>query len=235
MPINIKNLNFSFNETKIFENFNLEIRSGEITTILGPSGCGKTTLLNIISNILQPHSGNIALPNDQVLSLIFQEARLLPWLNVLDNILFTIQDKNSSSIDRALHYLKEMGLEKHKDKYPGQLSGGMSQRVSIARAFTYPSNTILMDEPFKGLDFQLKLNILNLFNKLWSEDNRTAIFVTHDVLESLLIGDNIVILKGSPVKVYRIIKNSIPKNERTLENIELLSMEKELYKTLSQL
>lgn len=235
MPINIKNLNFSFNETKIFENFSLEISSGEITTILGPSGCGKTTLLNIISNILHPHSSEISVPNDQVLSLIFQEARLLPWLNVLENILFAIEDKNRTSLNRALHYLKEMGLEQHKNKYPGQLSGGMSQRVSIARAFTYPSNTILMDEPFKGLDFQLKLNILNLFNKLWSEDNRTAVFVTHDVLESLLIGDNIVILKGTPANIHKTIKNPIPKSERTLDNLELLSIEKKLYKTLSQL
>lgn len=235
MPIRLSNIHFSFNNNEIFKNFNLEIKSGEVTTILGPSGCGKTTLLNLISKLLTPQKGEVFTPKDQTLSLIFQEARLLPWLNVLDNVLFTMNSKDSNAVKRSLHYLNEMELDKHIKKYPAQLSGGMAQRVSIARAFSYPSNTILMDEPFKGLDFQLKLNIMNLFNKIWSEDNRTAVFVTHDVLESLLIGDNIVILKDNPAKIHKTFNNTIPKDERTLDNIELLTMEKKLYETLSKL
>lgn len=235
MPIKIEDLSFSFNGNEVFKNFNLEIGSGEVTTVLGSSGCGKTTLLNLIANLLEPIEGTIHTPKNQKLSLIFQEARLLPWLNVLDNILFAMGIKDEEAINRSLHYLNEMGLRGHINKFPNQLSGGMAQRVSIARAFTYPSNTILMDEPFKGLDFQLKLNILKLFNQIWAEDNRTAVFVTHDIIESLLIGDNIVILHGNPTTVYKTLKNEIPKSERNMDNIKLLTMEKELYKTLSNL
>lgn len=235
MAINICNISFSYHGSIIFNNFNLKISSGKITTILGPSGCGKTTLLNLLSGILKPDSGIIEYPENQKLSSIFQEHRLLPWMNILDNVLFTMNSKNTNDQKRCLHYLEEMGLENHLNKFPNQLSGGMAQRVSIARAFSYPSNTILMDEPFKGLDLQLKLNILDLFNRIWSEDNRTGIFVTHDILESLLIGDKIIILTDTPVRIFTIINNEIPKNERSLKNPELLNMEKKLYTILSQL
>lgn len=235
MAISINNISFSYTDSQIFKNFNLEISTGEVTTILGPSGCGKTTLLSMISGIIKPDNGEVIYPKNQKLSSIFQEHRLLPWMNVLDNVLFTMDNGNDDNIKRSFHYLKKMGLKDHLNKYPNQLSGGMAQRVSIARAFSYPSNTILMDEPFKGLDLQLKLNIINLFNSIWSEDSRTGVFVTHDIIESLLIGDKIIIFTEAPVKIYKIITNSIPKDKRTLENLELLNMEKELYTLLSQL
>lgn len=230
MKIDLKNISFSYNSLQIFKNLDLVIPKGKVTVILGPSGCGKTTLLNLISGVLEPDKGNIQIPENFTLSYLFQEPRLLPWNTVSQNIKFVLDALTNEVADfRTSHYLKELELNSFADYYPWQLSGGMKQRVSIARAFAFPSNTILMDEPFKGLDLALKLNLFKLFNRVWREDERTAIFVTHDIHEAILLGDEIIVLTNTPVSVKKKFKNTTPLNERSLHNSEILSLERELY------
>lgn len=221
MDINIKNIDFSYKNLNIFENLNLTIKKGRVTVILGPSGCGKTTLLNLISGVISPQNGIIEIPKNLKLSYLFQEPRLLPWKNVKNNIEFVLDslDKNEKK-SRIEHYLKEMELKKFKDYYPNQLSGGMKQRVAIARAFAFPSNTILMDEPFKGLDLPLKLNLFKLFNRVWREDERTAVFVTHDIKEAVQLGDDIIVLTKRPSQIKKIYRN---------DNSDPMALERELY------
>ncbi len=230
MNIDLRNISFSYDNLDIFKNLNLVIPKGKVTVILGPSGCGKTTLLNLISGVLNPDEGEIQIPLDFTLSYLFQEPRLLPWNTVSQNIRFVLDSLPENMAEtRTNHYIRELELNNFSDYYPWQLSGGMKQRVSIARAFAYPSNTILMDEPFKGLDLALKLNLFKLFNRVWREDERTAIFVTHDIHEAILLGDEIIVLTSSPVKIKKKFTNSTPLNDRSLHNSEILALERELY------
>lgn len=233
MDIRINNLYFSYKNLTIFKNLNLTIKKDRVTVILGPSGCGKTTLLNLISGVLTPDKGEIHIPEKLKLSYLFQEPRLLPWKNVEKNISFVLDSLNTKERNYRLeHYLRELELEKFRQYYPNQLSGGMRQRVALARAFAFPSNTILMDEPFKGLDLPLKLNLFKLFNKVWREEERTAIFVTHDIQEAIQLGDDIIVLTKAPVTIKKKYTNPLPYNQRVLHNSDILSLERELYKLL---
>ncbi|MCT4544683.1 MAG: ABC transporter ATP-binding protein [Vallitalea sp.] len=222
--IQINNLYKSYDNLKIFEDFNLKIDNGQIICLLGPSGCGKTTLLNILSGIENYDKGNITGISDSF-SYIFQETRLLPWLTIEDNIKFVLKSNNNLEItDIVNRYLDVVQLSEYKNYYPSQLSGGMKQRVSIARAFAYESDILLMDEPFKGLDYELKKKLINAFLSLWKYDNRTVLFVTHDIDEAILISDIIYILDGRPVKVKNRLKIDIPREERNTEDKEFIEL-----------
>ena len=164
-----------------------------------------------------------------ILSSIFQEPRLLPWLTVMQNVLYVLDPKHPRNKEKAIYYLKQMDMDKYLEFYPGELSGGMAQRVSIARALAYKSNTILMDEPFKGLDIELKLQLINLFNKTWTNENRTGIFVTHDILESILVSDEILVVNKKMSNDIKRIVNPIKRNDRKIENPLIFPLEKELY------
>ena len=233
MSIELKNLGFQYGNLEIIKDLSLSIRRGRVTVLLGPSGCGKTTLLNLISGNLKPNSGIVEVPKNIKFSYIFQESRLLPWKNVEDNIKFVLESLPNKEKDQKIkHLLSELELIDFRNYYPCQLSGGMKQRVAIARAFAYPSNTILMDEPFKGLDITLKFKLFELFNKVWRKEQRTAIFVTHDIQEAIQLGDDIILLTQKPVLVKKQYINPLPYNKRQLHNSEILTLEKELYKLI---
>jgi len=190
--VQIKNLYKAYDKNTVLENLNMNFMKNKITVVTGPSGCGKTTLLNIISGIEKPDSGEVIM-RDNSISYIFQEDRLLPQLTVYQNIAFVLKSNMkqvdmNSIIDKYLTLVK---LTEAKDKFPSQLSGGMKRRVAIARAFAYKSRLLLMDEPFKGLDDKLKKEIIEQFLRVYSEDKRTIIFVTHDMKEAELLGDTI--------------------------------------------
>ena len=229
MSLIIKNLNKSFHDLNLFKDFNIEIQENTISCILGPSGCGKTTLLNMIGNTIQPESGQFEGFNNKVLSYIFQEPRLLPWKTVKENISFVVKEEEltenkSIIIDK---YIKLVELSDFAKYYPAQLSGGMKQRVAIARAFSYPSNLILMDEPLKALDLKLKLNLIKAFRRIWQFDKRTVIFVTHDIDEALLLGNNIYVFSKAPVKIIE--KFTITDKDRSLNNPEIIELKNKIW------
>ena len=232
MSLKIENLNKSFQNINLFQDFNFEIQENTISCILGPSGCGKTTLLNIISNTVKQDSGNFTGYKDKIISYIFQEPRLLPWKTVKENVSFVIKDQalteeKSKIIDK---YLRLVELENFADYYPSKLSGGMKQRVAIARAFSYSSDLILMDEPLKALDLKLKFNLMKAFRRIWQTDKRTVLFVTHDIDEALLLGNDIYVFSKAPVKIKE--KFTITNKDRTLNNPEVIELKNKIWEVM---
>jgi len=191
--VQLKNLNKSFGDNKVLVNLNLNFEKNKITVVTGPSGCGKTTLLNIISGIEKPDSGEVIL-KDHSISFIFQEDRLIPDLTVYKNIEFVLKSTLTEQEVKPIieKYLELVKLTEAKDKYPEQLSGGMKRRVAVARAFAYRSDLLIMDEPFKGLDDKLKKEIIDEFLRIYNQDKRTVILVTHDMDEAVFLGDAII-------------------------------------------
>jgi len=231
----LKNISKSFGELTVFRGFNMEVEENKIISILGPSGCGKTTLLNLMSGILKPDSGEIVGFEDKRISYLFQEPRLLKWKTAYENIDFVLKDvmakeEREKSIEK---YLKAMDLVEYRNYYPKEMSGGMKQRVAMARAFAYPSDVLLMDEPFNSLDMELKFGLMRYFIELWEIDRRTVFFVTHDVHGALMLGDEIYILSKKPTVIKEIIYNEMPKKERSLKSKYILSLEERLYQHFS--
>lgn len=193
-----------------------------ITVILGQSGCGKTTLLRLLANLESCTKGSITIDstcNDKV-GLVFQENRLMPWLTVEDNIMFSLKDKNPDTIK---NYLDIMGLYDFRKAYPNQISGGMAQRVSIARTLAYDPEIILMDEPFAALDYFTRQNLQQELLKIYAIYKKTIIFITHNVDEALLLGHKILILKDGLIETeYDISDMDYPRdiNEQSLIDIK---------------
>jgi len=229
MSLRIDNLNKKYDDISLYRDFSISFTEGILTCILGPSGCGKTTLLNIIGGITLPDNGNLSGFNGKVMSYIFQDPRLLPWKTVTGNIEF-VMNRSMTAIERKKEsdrLIRLVELDAFADYYPSQLSGGMRQRVSIARAFACPSNIILMDEPLKGLDIALKQNMIRSFSRIWKTDRRTAIFVSHDVDEVLMLGEEIMVMSQPPVKIVS--------HESIKEPVEFRRPETTQYKRLKQI
>ena len=201
MNINIRNLNKAYGSEQIFKNFNIEFSDDNINCIVGKSGCGKSTLLNIIAGIIDIQGGEINGAALSDISYIFQEDRLIEWLNVKENLELTLKKYFDSSIlDAKIDEVLEIdGIYNIKNKYPNELSGGMRQRINIARAFGKPSKIILMDEPFKSLDYKLKYTIIDEFKNLLNKEKRMVILVTHDLDEAIYFQGNIFVFNNKPV------------------------------------
>jgi NitT/TauT family transport system ATP-binding protein len=221
VKLNIKNINKSYNDKIIFENFNIDFYKDEVNIIMGKSGCGKSTLLNIISGVNKNDGEEINYLKKLGISYIFQEDRLIEWLSVEENIKLVIKKMYSKKhVDKLCdEYLKLVGVSEYKNYYPQMLSGGIRQRINIARAFIYPSKVIVMDEPFKSIDIKNKKNIMDNFKLLLKKENRTVIFVTHDIEEAIYLGDKITILGGSPIKIKKNINDC---NHLNKEDVAIL-------------
>lgn len=193
--IEIRDLIKKFNDHYVFNNLNLDIESDKITVILGKSGCGKTTLLRLISNLEKYDSGSIN-TNNLKFSYVFQEPRLFPWLTVFENI----QAITNLPSDEIYRMIRMVDLEKFSNSYPDELSGGMKSRVSLARAFAYKPNFLLMDEPFSNLDDFTRVKMQEELLKLYNKENVGILFVTHNIDEALTIADKIIVLKEG--KIY---------------------------------
>lgn len=211
----LKNVSKSYGNKVIFEHLNFAPEEGKVTCILGNSGNGKTTLLNIIAGLCD-YEGYA----DKVkVSYVFQNDRLIPTMSVRDNIAYVLSgiypDRNAMNA-AVTEILRSVELSAEADSFPPTLSGGMAQRVSLARAFCYPSDVILLDEPFHSLDAALKNRLYMLFDKLFGESKRTAVLVTHDIDEAVRLGDEIFILHDK--KLIPAAKPDIPRTERNILN-----------------
>lgn len=197
----IKNLYKKFyiedDEHIVFSDISLEIHGDKITVILGESGCGKTTLLRILSNLDTADSGEVVyIENDKKITpkvgVVFQESRLMPWLTVKENISFHSKGMDEETLNK---YLSMMNLQKFKNSYPNELSGGMANRVSIARALSYDPDILLMDEPFAALDYFTRRKMQKEVIDIHKSTKKGVIFVTHNIDEALTIADKILVIK----------------------------------------
>jgi NitT/TauT family transport system ATP-binding protein len=195
-------------EVAALDGFDLSIAEGEFICILGPSGCGKTTLLRILAGLETPTGGTVdIIRRDRtrpLTSMIFQESSIFPWLSVRDNVGYGLDMRRVESATRKRtvgHFLELTGLARFADAFPHQLSGGMKQRVSVARAFANDPEILLMDEPFAALDEHTKIILQQELLKLWNESKKTVVFITHSIDEALVLADRIIVLSGRPGKL----------------------------------
>jgi NitT/TauT family transport system ATP-binding protein len=191
----------------------LDIQAGEFLCIVGPSGCGKTTLLRILAGLEQQTSGSIELTRDgssarPLNSMVFQEQSIFPWLNVRDNVAFGLKAQGLSRGERyriVEPFIGKVGLNGFEDALPHQLSGGMKQRVSIARAFATDPEMLLMDEPFAALDEQTKLILQAELLRIWDELRKTVVYVTHSIDEAIVLADRILVMSARPGRIKEVL------------------------------
>lgn len=200
------------------EDLSFEVADHEFVCIVGPSGCGKSTFLRIVAGLMEPDGGTLELDPQSRLSMIFQNAAVFPWLNVRDNIAFglTMQDVAPQTINKTVQaQIKNMGLEAAALQHPKELSGGMKQRVGIARALAVDPDILLLDEPFSALDAftaeRLRLDVL----KGWEAEKRTMLMVTHLVEEAVEMADRIVVMTKRPGRIKAIVKVDLPRPRKT--------------------
>ncbi len=231
MSIVLDNISHSFGALDVISDLSLILEENKVTCILGPSGCGKSTLLNILSGVISHQAGTISGLKESDTAYLFQEPRLLPWKTLYKNLDLVL--KNRFSEDEREEILNRMfrlvELDEFRDYFPHQLSGGMRQRASLARAFAYPASLLLMDEPFQALDPALKLNLIEDFKKLWNEDPRTSLLVTHNIQEAALLGDQIIVLSRRPSRVTYVLQNELDHEERIPYSNPVLELEHQLY------
>jgi len=206
---------------------NLSLKEGEFFSLLGPSGCGKTTLLKIIAGLLEPTSGQVEVNGEAVIgpgpdrAFVFQDFALLPWASVIRNVAFGLELRGVAKRERediARKYIADVGLAGFEESYPHELSGGMRQRVGLARALSVDAQVLLMDEPFSAVDEQTRRKFQEDLLSLVQNENKTFIFVTHSIEEAVYVSDQIAILLPRPSRVHEIIKPS-GFREKGIENI----------------
>lgn len=243
--IEIEHVSFEYEGKKTkfpaLNDININIDEGEFICLLGNSGCGKSTLLSILSGLNKPTSGRLLIDSNEVTgpgvdrAVVFQHYSLFPWLTAKGNVLFGIKQsgKKYSKKERdelANNYLKSVELFEAKDKYPNELSGGMQQRVAVARALALESNILLMDEPFGAIDPKLRLELQELVLKLSKENKKTVIFVTHDIDEALLLADRIFVMEPGKIKEELEVNLKTPrKREELVSTSEYQGLYKRLF------
>jgi len=199
----------------VLEGIDLTVADGEFLTLIGPSGCGKSTLLGMIAGLSMPDEGAIVLDGKPVTGpgcdrgVVFQQHVLLPWMTAYENVRFALdcamEDRPAEERhELALHYLKVVHLEEAKDKKPGQLSGGMQQRVGIARAFAIQPKVLLLDEPFGSLDALTRISLQDHLLHAWESERKTVVMVTHDVDEAIMLSDRILVMSHGPAARIRL-------------------------------
>jgi len=184
--------------TRALDGIDLALEGHVFASLVGPSGCGKSTLLNILSGVEAPSSGNITVTREDGaparFGYVFQDPRLLPWRTIMQNMLYVHDRRDDETRRRALEYLELVGLAHTADMYPAQLSGGMQQRVGIARAFSVDPDLLLMDEPFSHLDAITARSLRDQLQEIWNRTRKTVLFVTHDVMEAVQLSEKIIVM-----------------------------------------
>lgn len=205
-------------QVHVLQRINVDVPRGEFVCLVGPSGCGKTTLLNIIAGFLSATQGEVLIdgvlvrgPNPRRI-FIFQEGGVFPWLTVRDNVAFGLADKNGIERRRIVtHYIDMVGLTGFEGAYPRELSGGMRQRVEIARALAANPEIIYMDEPFGALDYFTRLKMRADLVRIWQQERKTILFVTHDIDEAIQLADRVVVLSRRPATIQLVVTVEMPR------------------------
>lgn len=225
--VSVRNVSKVYGDVQALKDLSLEFPRGELTSLLGPSGCGKTTLLKIIAGLLEPTSGQIEVNGAKVTgpgpdrSFVFQDFALLPWASVIRNVAFGLELRGVAKSEReaiAENYIREVGLAGFEKKFPHQLSGGMRQRVGLARALSVNAQVLLLDEPFSAVDEQTRRKFQEDLLELVKNEKKTFIFVTHSIEEAVYVSDQIAILLPRPSRVSEIIRPSSFR-DKSVDNI----------------
>jgi len=202
------------------DNVSFEVRSGEFLSVIGPSGCGKSTLFNVIGGLLGQHQGIVSVGGETIsgphksIGMVFQEESTFPWRTVLDNVSFPLElvgMPKAKRAERARHFIKMVGLDGFENRYPGELSGGMRQRVSLARTLASEPKILLMDEPFAALDEQTRLLLGDKVLQIQQQLKQTTLLITHNITEAVQMSDRILVMTYRPGKVKRIVDIDLPR------------------------
>jgi NitT/TauT family transport system ATP-binding protein len=245
--LEIHNLNQSFprddgSRLEVLENISFEVKDKEFVCILGSSGCGKTTLLRMIAGLDTAESGSIVLDGEEIrgtspkVGMVFQEYSLFPWRTVIDNIAFGLEMQGMVKDERyrvAERYLDLVSLAQFRDSFPSELSGGMRQRVAVARALALDPVLLLMDEPFGALDAQTRNMLQQELLEIWEKTKKTVIFITHSVDEAVFLSDRIIVLTPRPGRICRIFPVDLPR-PRDRTGVEFAQVRREVLDLINQ-
>ena len=219
--LTVSDISKAYGDVPVLVNQSLEVEEGEFVALLGPSGCGKSTLLQIINGLEPADSGKVVLDGEDITGrtgtrrgMVFQGSDLFPWRTAIENIAFGLQIMGvprAERLRRAQHYLELVGLKGFEHAWPHQLSGGMQQRVGIARAFCIQPSLLLMDEPFGALDVQTRDTLQGELVRIWEAEPKMVLFVTHGIEEALYLADRVLVLSKRPAHVLREIKVPFPR------------------------
>jgi NitT/TauT family transport system ATP-binding protein len=215
--VRINHVSMQFGAMRAVDDVSLEVRDGEFVCILGPSGCGKSTLLNIVGGFLPATAGTVTIDDEKVDGpdprriFVFQERGVFPWLTVEGNIGFGLfRMSEAERRERIEHYIALVGLKGFETAYPSQLSGGMKQRLEVARALAVNPDVLYLDEPFGALDSITRLQMRRELLRIWQAEKKTILFVTHDIEESVQLADRVVVMSARPGSIRRIVDVDIP-------------------------
>jgi len=215
--VRIRGLDMHFGEVEVLSDISLEVAQGEFVCILGPSGCGKSTLLNIVGGFLSPVAGEVRIDDEPVTGpdprriFVFQERGVFPWLTVEGNIgfgLYRLSEEERRS--RIAYYVQLVGLRGFEHSYPRELSGGMKQRLEVARALAVNPDVLYLDEPFGALDSITRLQMRRELLRIWQAEKKTILFVTHDIEESVQLADRVVVMSARPGRIRRVVPIDMP-------------------------
>ncbi|MEG3765407.1 ABC transporter ATP-binding protein [Alteromonas sp. 14N.309.X.WAT.G.H12] len=227
LNVHIKHKAYEGNEPLI-RDFTCTVRTNEIVALIGPSGAGKSTLLNIIAGLDTHFHGAVANNSAKNISMMFQEARLMPWLTVLENITLVAQIQSAAITKQAHQLLHQIGLSAVAHAYPGQLSGGMCKRVALARAMLFEPDILLMDEPFSSLDTPSAETLKQLLIDLKSKRPFSVIYVTHDLKEAIAIADRVLVLRANPMQLVHEQQVHLPR-PRHMHDEAVAALSQQLY------
>ncbi len=228
---------------RVLNDVNITLAEKTFTCLVGPSGCGKSTLLRIIDGLMAPDTGEVRIGGERITEpsldrgFVFQHFNLLPWRTVIGNIEFGLENlgvRKEERRPRATQVLKLVDLDGFENYYPGQLSGGMQQRVGLARALAVDPSLLLMDEPFGSVDDQTRMLLQEELLKIWERDQKTVVFVTHDIEEALYLGDQVVVMRARPSQISRIIEVPFgrPRSDAVRGSPDMARLKQEIWNEL---
>lgn len=224
--------------TEVLRNVNLEVRRREFVCLVGPSGCGKTTLLNAVGGFLPVQEGEVRVGGKLVTGpdprriFVFQDNGVFPWLTVSQNVAFGLRGRNRDERARIVDlYVEMVGLNGFEGYYPRELSGGMKQRVEIARALAAAPEVLYMDEPFGALDYMTRLKMRSDLIRIWQNERKTVLFVTHDIEEALQLADRVLVMSSRPATIDRIVDVPLPR-PRDLTSVAYLEKRRQIFEAM---